>query len=339
MARKLKTFWKGPDIDGITYSLLCKFLVCRERFRLLVVDGIREAEAYNPSIEFGSMWHEAEEARAGKKNWKRAAGRYRDRLRGKYPASEAAIAKTYNLVCAAYRPYVEHWSQHRDERMRKPVAQEETFAVPYKLPSGRMVILRGKFDEVCQVSKSLYLQENKTKGQIDEQGIQDTIQGNLQTMIYQLARRISRPKERMKGVIYNVIRRPLSDRYAIKQRKTETEKQFYDRLSKDIQSDSSHYFKRWKTILTAADIDQFCERSLHPILEQLWDWWIDITDTLRQGKSPFIRDTHFQMPWGVYNPLGSGFRGDYFTYLTTGSKSNLEQVTSLFPELGDSTDG
>ena len=26
--------WKGPEVDGITQSLLSKFLVCRERFRI-----------------------------------------------------------------------------------------------------------------------------------------------------------------------------------------------------------------------------------------------------------------------------------------------------------------
>src|SRR5690606_27397262 len=150
--------------------------------------------------------------------------------------------------------------------------QEQSFAVPYTLPSGRQVTLRGKFDAVVLFGRDIYLQENKTKGDIDEEGIGSTLTGNLQSMFYQVALRRSLigpdspdwnnaglhvgasfdylgtnsgknpsaikigttspatyyhiphtkgPAPKIKGTLYNVVRRPLSDRYAIRQRKDE----------------------------------------------------------------------------------------------------------------------
>ena len=54
--------WKGPVEDGITFSLLSRWVVCRERFRLQAIEGLKEDEGFVAPIEFGSLWHEAEEA-------------------------------------------------------------------------------------------------------------------------------------------------------------------------------------------------------------------------------------------------------------------------------------
>src|SRR4051794_6290554 len=56
--------WKGPEEDGITFSLLSQFLVCRERFRVRVIEGLSAGGGFNHRIEYGSMWHTCEEALA-----------------------------------------------------------------------------------------------------------------------------------------------------------------------------------------------------------------------------------------------------------------------------------
>ena len=53
--------WDGPEEDGITQSLLSRFLVCRERFRILVVDGLKPVDQFSSRIEYGQMWHLCEE--------------------------------------------------------------------------------------------------------------------------------------------------------------------------------------------------------------------------------------------------------------------------------------
>lgn len=376
--KKSQPLWKGPIEDGITFSLLSKFVVCPERFRLKVVEGVVEDEGFNHAIEFGSLWHEAEEAHSGKKPWKPAIGRYRDKLRANYPSDESEIRKWYNVAVNTFPLYVDHWRTHEIERGRKPIFEEVSFRVPYKLPSGRIIVLRGKWDCVYRIKASVYLQENKTKGKIDEEGLQATIDQNLQTMLYQIALRTIADKKgpeplneemeqvtkrlrgelqssKIKGVLYNVVRRPLSDQHAIRQKKTETERQFFKRMVDSISDNPEHYFKRWKVTLTNNDLERFKTRILHPLLERLLDWWEWITADLSDPwRVPTIDELpadvpydavrppakgvpgggiHYQSPWGVYNSLAGGFRGDYFDFLTTGRRGGLTKIDTLFPEL------
>ena len=390
------SLWQGPEKDGITFSLLSRFLCCRERFRLRVVEGLVEDEGFNHTIEFGSIWHAGEEAFARKNDWAQAMANYTSVLFQKYPTDEKEIAKWYSIAKAQFPIYIDYWRHHPDQRRRRPVLEEAAFRVPYLLPSGRKVILRGKFDCVLLLGNSLYLQENKTKGTIDEEGIQKTVAQNLQTMLYQIALRQSlqhiatagqndwfitnicgsRPHEsilceltpfrspkrgyKIGGVIYNVVRRPLADRFAIKQRKSETLPQFYKRLASVIKGKPDYFFHRWNVGLQQSDINRFRQRVFDPILEQLCDWWewvsVDPFDpwTPRmlfrvQGsnewklamvsnthKTPLPRNqTHFQAPWGVYNSLAGGFRGDYFDLLTSEGRrtSGLRKIDNLYPEL------
>lgn len=371
--------WKGPQESGITFSLLTKFLECRERFRLLVVEGLREHEGFNRSLEFGNLWHEAEEAYCRTRDLSAAEAAihtYAAKLRAEYPGQDDEISQWSMIARYQFPEYVTFWKGHALEKRRTPIWEEQTFAVPYTLPSGRVVFLRGKFDAVVLFGKrDVYLQENKTKGTIDEEGITKTVDRNLQSMLYQIALRqyvhASHPRDKgtvdghrwdyppetlmrgtIKGTLYNVVRRPLSDRYAIKRRKDETLKSFCRRAGEFVVKENpEHYFKRWQVMLSTADIDRFRQRTFDPMLEQLCDWWESIEGhpfdpwqrysvmddrgkPTRKYRPVGINPHHYQTPWGCYNSLASGWRGSYFTYLTTGSRIGLDTVDTLFPELG-----
>jgi hypothetical protein len=348
--------WKGPYQDGITQSLLCNFLVCRERFRLLTIDGLKEDSGFNHAIEYGSMWHECEEALLARKSWQKALKAYVNYLGKHYPEAVKEIAKWYEVCKVQFPIYQDFYRRDKDTRNLEPLLQEYAFRVPYVLPSGRTILLRGKFDGVFKLGKSLYLLEHKSKGKIDEGGITGTVKQNLQVLFYLIALSESRntlPQVSahqslpLYGVLYNVIRRPLSDHYAIRQRKSESLKAFYQRLGESIAEDPKHYFKRWKVRIPASKIAKFKEQTLHPILEQLCDWWEFVTSgdawriptgvdcTLNPALQPNLPGggLHYQASFGVYNSLGTGFRGDYFDFLTTGYTGNLTFVDSLFPEL------
>tara|TARA_R110000803_G_scaffold3285_3_gene11190 strand:- start:1708 stop:2874 length:1167 start_codon:yes stop_codon:yes gene_type:complete len=161
---------------------------------------------------------------------------------------------------------------------------------------------------------------------------------------------------KVQGVLYNVILRPKIGQYGFRQRKgrvvqgklkgAETEKQFYNRVSESIAEKSNEYFFRWKAEVSAEDRDKFCQRTLDPILTNLKIWWASIEDDpfnpWESGAMAFDEngepvsvgnDLHWQAPWGSYNSLAGGFRGDYFEYLTDGSTTNLKSVSTLYPEL------
>lgn len=375
MPKKWKPLWKGPLDDGITFSLTNRFLECRERFRLKVVEGVIEDEGFNRSLEFGNMWHTCEESIAahGRKSgrWLQDLKSYYSHLLTKYEGNSKEISKWYMICKMQFRCYLQTWSDRPSY-----VFQERQFRVPYTLPSGRQVTLRGMFDAgfVKQLKRSLRLtlQENKTKGQIDEVGISQTVDENMQVMFYLIALdtciadnkitclgnsgsdSIKLPgKPMLSGVLYNVVRRPLSDNYAIRPLKSEvggyTDPKFIQRLQGKILESPDHYFMRWNAQITKQDIEHFKIECFHPILEQLCDWWQWVSSDPDPWRIPTELDVlencpgclqgvpgggiHYRTPFGLYNSLAGGFRGNYFDLLTKGVQKNLVHITTLYPEL------
>lgn len=376
--------WKGPEVDGVTQSLLSRFLVCRERFRILVVEGLREADSFNHRIEYGSMWHVCEEAFAGcgerwKKyirndrqyEWLEPLREYAAQLHQQYPLDQEKIQHWYCVCREQFPVYVDYWRKHPDVKNRTPLLQEQAFNVPYTLPSGRVVRLRGKWDSVDLIGKGrragVYLQENKTKGEIHEgQLLKQLSSGfDLQTMLYLVAyqewhRQFGKQKTgkewrcNLRGIRYNVVRRPLSGgkgsirrHKATKTKPEETADEFYGRLWDIIKAKPETYFFRWKVEVTPADLTRFRRECLDPILEQLcqwWDWVTDYSDPFhyvreyssdRSARRPDSASTpiHWRHPFGVWNSLNEGSSTPLDEYLLNGSTLGLEQTTTLFPEL------
>jgi hypothetical protein len=120
----------------------------------------------------------------------------------------------------------------------------------------------------------------------------------------------------------------------------ETEEHFYDRLQGLMRDDPEFFFMRWTATLTRKDLDQFEERFLVPVLEQLWDWWewLEQVDYDPWNAGDYWADgfaVHWQTPYGFYNILAEGGRTDLDGYLETGSRVGLTQTNELFPELNN----
>lgn len=222
--------WKGPEIDGITQSMLGSWLICRERFRLRYIEGWQETDQWNHRTGYGDMWHVCEEALAAGQNpankvdqWT-PLNNFARELCKRYPMQQLEIVKWYEICRRQFPEYVRYWASHPDIVDRTPLFQEQVFDVAYALPSGRTVRLRGKWDSVDLVGKGrtagIFLMENKTKGEIDEQQMKRQLSFDLQTMLYlvslqetkkQLPKLWSRFLDHpIVGVRYNVIRRPFS---------------------------------------------------------------------------------------------------------------------------------
>lgn len=367
---KDQSLWEGPSSDGpnggISQSMLSRFLTCRERFRIRYVLGLQPPDDFNKRMEYGSMWHCAEESLAAKHEdpWLLLDAYTRD-LCAKYPLHQSDIIHWYNICKLQFPIYVKWWSQHEDVKNRTPLLQEETFDVPYKLPSGRTVRLRGKWDSVDLIGKKVWLQENKTKGDIDQQRMQTQLSFDLQTMMYLIALEtdrqdcmgrlaaiedISTPaRSPIAGVRYNVIRRPLAGgKGSIRQKKNQSLEDYYKELKDVIQGaigpewgmqpGDHFFFQRWNVEVTPEDIDKFKAQFFNPILEQLCDWWGFMEDCdgdpWAQPYAPH-GSPHYRMPYGVYSPLMDSRSGktELDDYLEIGSTIGLQRSEKLFREL------
>jgi hypothetical protein len=362
---KDEILWKGPGVDGITFSLLSRFLVCRERFRLLVIKGLRPARSFNHRIEYGNMWHVCEEAHA---RWPKDPGKWQVCLKmhcvallDQYPYQTDEVNKWYNVCKRQFPEYVDFWKSEPDVKGRVPILQEETFKVPYDLPDGRTVYLRGKWDSVDYIKDGLhghiFCQENKTKADIDEVLLLRQLKYDLQTNIYLVALREYwkqqvevpnsdfwvknqhvRPQytmgQKIGGIRYNVIRRPLGGgRHSIHQKKRESKKEFYERLGERIRSEPKFFFMRWRIDVSPRDVKRFEDQTLRPLLVQLYDWYDWILWCHAKKKSVFGTGPHWRHPFGVYNVLDEGGSTEMDSYLETGSTAGLEVTKSLFEEL------
>jgi hypothetical protein len=365
--------WKGPESSdpqgGVTQGLLGRFLVCRERFRLLVIEGLKPADDFSHRLFYGNAWHVCEEALAANRSWDRALTEYTSDQCKQYRMSQEQIVHWYNVCKIQFPLYVEFWRKHRDVANRTPLLQEQVFDVPYPLPSGRTVRLRGKWDSVDLVespnSLGVWLMENKTKGEVNEVQLRRQLTWDLQVMFYMSAlqsydwtgdvrvEKLPKVKFPLKGVRYNVIRRPLSGGAGtIRQHKPtkanpqgESRNEFYARLKGIIAEAPDTYFFRWLVTVTPADVEQFRRQCLDPVLESLCDWYEWVTTagdnygpkTMRiQGVDEPIQvhnAVHWWHPFGVRNPMDSGGSSDLDHFLSTGSTVGLTRTDELFGEL------
>lgn len=155
----------------------------------------------------------------------------------------------------------------------------------------------------------------------------------------------------IKGVIYNVVRRPLSGGKGniVRHKPTranpagESKDQFYQRVASYIREDPASYFMRWRVEVTQADIQRFRTECLDPILMQLCDWYSWVTKEPRwpgqespfQSFVPAPNKLHWRHPYGVWNVLDEGGSTDLDEYLATGSMLGLVKDGNLFKELAD----
>lgn len=344
--------------------MLSRYLCCKERFRLYAMDGLRTVDEFNHRIEYGNLWHTVEEAVGKGKDWQIELKAHAEKLMDKYRTQKDEIYKWYRVCHTQFPIYLKHWVQNTQEKAAKPVFAEQVFRVPYRLPSRRIVQLRGKWDGGVLAPNDagevgLWLNEHKTKGDIKPDQLQRQLTFDLQTMMYVVALREPVPgsihakrSEPIMGVRYNVVRRPLSGGKGsiVKHKPTksnpqgESDEQYYARLGQYIKDEPDHYFMRWNISIGKPDVERFKTQCLVPILENVCDdyeWWdvcwkdnIPVFDIdTRERRFPDHSYRHFVTPYGVYNPLLEGGTGDLDDYMQTGSETGLRRVTELFEEL------
>lgn len=371
--------WGGPEGEGVSQSMLSRYLCCGERFRIYTIDGLMPVRDFDVSIEFGNMWHECEEAFSAEEYtgtinttnsapWIKKLQNYTRGLVGKYRNQQDEINKWYRVCKLTFPIYMKYWYEHEDVKKKEPMLQEEVFKVPYELPSGRVVLLRGKWDAVDYIGgEGIFLQENKTKSQVDVHSLERQLTNDLQVMTYLVAL-VNYLKEDVRsgvwqkpvmGVRYNVIRRPLGGgkgsirrHKATKNKPEETLDEYYDRLEGIIQEDQTHYFRRWKVNISQTDLERYEQQTLIPILENLCDdyeWWefckgcgpengrgqpVDpFVYDLRAANFPDHQKRHFILPYGIYNVVGRGGFTKMDDYLIHGSTIGVAKVDTFFPEL------
>lgn len=336
----MERVWKGPYEEGLTYSMLSKWLQCRERFRIYAIEGLKEEEKFEVPIIFGSLWHLCAESYPEKEK----VVEYARELARKFRDNAYDVKMMLEVVLHQYQLYKEYWSERGV--YREDLYKESEFAFKYEVDGvERPVLLRGKIDCICKLNSCysvmnkdaaslvdsiigkgeiIAIEETKTKGSIELEI--STVRGNLQTLFYHLAARQAFDIQ-PNYTIYNVVLRPIGK---IRKRKGETTDDLIQRLKDYVDENTELLFKKY--LIKMGD-DEFLwgkNRILDPILRQFCKWY----DSIVELEDPFKSEYHYLMPWGIYNPLLMDMRGDYYEYIVANDSTGLERVESLFVELG-----
>lgn len=332
-------FWNGPT-KGVSNSRLGGYFTCPERFRINNILGIQEPDKFNIRIEYGQIWHAAEEAcaKAGfifsREIYRAAIVEYSAKLMKKYPMERSMILYWQKICVRQFGVYVSFYNLDKS-KVRKPIYQEEKFKQQIFLPSGRWVLVSGIWDLVFSEKNIIWLQDHKTKGQINVEHLKKQLKFDTQTMMYLVALKQRHPEFNLAGFKYNVVRRPLSGgRHTIKQRQTETESQFLDRLQGLFESEPEFFFERFDVEVSEQELERYKRECLYPVMENLLDdyeWWVwclsnnaDPYDyLLRARKFPFHIRRHYRTPYGIYNTLADGGSTPLDYYLDNGSMVGL----------------
>lgn len=373
--------WKGPSVDGISQTLLGRYLSCAERFRIQTIEGLEPIPEFNSRLEFGNIWHAAEEAFAlhdnapSQKNpdqfaWQRELFDYSNELGARYPSALMQIVHWMSMVEALFPTYIEYWSKHPDTLNRTPLLQEERFAVPYKLPSGRTVLLRGKWDsvdlvrEVCPLcptrkpsritkkcvcggsgisGSGIWLMENKTKSTIDVQKINRQLRFDLQSMLYLVALQSVIDNEDPDLEVGERFQFPTKSikgvRYNVIKRSThKTAESMMKKVNEDIRDGrGGEWFSRWNVEINSRDIQIFKDRALDPILENLLDdyeWWVYCIEQDNAPKTLLYDNTirHDKFPHHQRRHFITPYIG--YNPLSEGGESDVDNYMFTGNEIG-----
>jgi len=344
-------------VHGVTQSMLSRFFIDEERFHIRNVKCLKEVNR-KEAMDYGTIFHKLIEinSRLGKRYNKARVSIYMNKwVLSRFGEEAVLLAKIAIAEFEEYRKWESTLPIH--EYVDQEVKFCENFELPpinfsadnenisVRVPKGIVIPLRGRIDELIMLDGKLWLQENKTKSKIDLDGIIKTIHRNIQVMFYATCIELKYGVP-CAGVIYNVIRKPGQIQRTGRRNKAgvyvggESDLQYINRIVSEIRKDTGYYFTRLRYEFPNGTLQQWQRRTLIPYLYKIYLWWrsweknpINPWEDTQGNINPF----HAERPFGIYDPFSNGV-GEYFNYLTTGSKIGLEENSELFPELEDEND-
>lgn len=326
-----------PVNNGMSFSSLSRFLVCRERYRLYR-EGYRDEEDFNQPQVFGEFFHIFEEYPNNVEAWQEVS-RHALELSEKYPTEINQITRNAKLAERHHLVYRQHYAKPKVgyqgssyHNQGDIIGREIKYRYTIATDNGPCSIT-GYIDTVRMTKDGIvWCQETKTRGHINTD-TPETLHLHLQPMMYYTAlmldpqvrefladvsRQIipkNRGKYQLGGIVYNYIVRPYSHRNSPKKRKNETQEQldnrFFDWLRENPDKESDH-FMRYTVSIYGNQIEQFVNKVLRPQLNLFMQWY----NADKETDDPWNNPYHSMTPFGVYNPLQSGYGGPFYRHFT-----------------------
>lgn len=249
--------------DGVTQSLLTAWDSCP----VLAKNILQGWMSPTPSeaLFFGSLFHNLLEDHYNSEKMKIDLGKFFDRQRKNAAGISSKITeKSYAMAEALYPSYCTYWNNDDIEKVWYELEPVFDIHFPYAKELGGHRI-RGRIDGVFELNDALWLLETKTKSRVDEGGLMEQLNLDFQILFYITAAEKIFERE-IKGVLYNVVRKP-----QLKQKKNEQINEFAERMKDDVFSRPDFYFMRYEAAFTRRAIKEF-KAELHSMLIDYAKW-------------------------------------------------------------------
>lgn len=269
--------------DGLTQGTLAKWMLCPEKARLSVLNGLDMA-GHKSAIEFGNIFHE---------NLEKVYTIYGQHAKDSVPFSiddaiatsesylrrqeavcyaalhnekdAASFQETFAIISKMLPLYFRQWGG--DFRAKQWVSLEEEFNVPYTTFDGTVTFpLRGKIDGVYRAGDNIWIMDTKTKSVINDPTLSTRLGYDLQMGFYMYAVSVLYGKEPT-GLLYNLIRRP-----QLRRKVSESVDDFASRCAADAWNNMSEYFRRIEVIVLPEERDRF-RRELFASIDAFVTWY------------------------------------------------------------------
>jgi hypothetical protein len=264
--------------DGITQSLLSTFLECREKSRLFL-EGWSPKGPVSPALTYGSLIHSLLEnvyADIGQRKIKsfptsktlepyfqNVKKLWYSENRNASNDSRQLFEVSLSVARATLPTYFKKWWKQDTNKIKWEQLEQE-FTIPYILKDARSTSVRGKIDGVFSNPK-LWCFEHKSKSMINESNLMDALPLDFQVHMYLWA--IQKLYKKVpSGVLYNIIRKPGSER-KVKESLIEYE----NRIKEDIESRPDFYFIRYEISITPREQVEF-SKELELLITDFIDW-------------------------------------------------------------------
>ncbi len=328
--------WKGPEVDGITQSIINTYLQDPYSAYLYLILELKEDVPLHPNLIWGDAYHKGLEYLIENRDYPFAVDRARKHLRDHYSGCPTSYQWSIPKMLRCYDTETHHYPQDSDVKWKTELLLDRKINI-----DGRSIRFRGKVDAITHNHPDYgkCLGEHKCKGYIDPELTGQELIQDLQCNIYMYL-------EDVEWVIYDLIKIPDVQKYGPKKSYDETSKQWINKLysgpvgsyggAYPIYLNQAHWVHQKPYFISRESQQDYWDFTVIPIIKQICRWYEHVTQSDFDHENPdHFNEFFYRKPIRHFDGRNTeSFKCNYHSLLIGDTElSDLIPVQSHFAEL------